>query len=83
MPFVEPFNEDKLFELTCIGAQRLAEFVDVIPLRALLDEDTSRLRDQAKVALSGLISYLILQSPRHHAPIGIVKELERWIQPGL
>ena len=50
--------DERLFEATCKGAERIGEFLEATR-SALLTKDTARLREQAKVGLAAMVNHLI------------------------
>ncbi len=72
------FN-DELFGVACLGAKRLGEFLEATH-GAQLTEDVSRLREQAKVGLSALVSNLLLEAPQHNVSEGdrLLEDLVRF-----
>ena len=57
-------DDRKLFKLACLGARAIGEFIEVTR-GAKLDENASRQREEAKIGLGPLVSYLLREAPRH------------------
>jgi hypothetical protein len=47
----------------CLGTQEIGEFIEVTH-EAQLDENASRQREEAKIGLGPLVSYLLCEAPR-------------------
>jgi len=57
-------DDKKLFKFACLGARAIGEFIEVT-CEAKLDENASRQREEAKIGLGSLVSYLLREAPRH------------------
>jgi len=57
-------DDRKLFKLACLGTRAIGEFVEVTR-EAKLDEKCFRQREEAKIGLGPLVSYLLREAPRH------------------
>lgn len=71
--------DEKLFDVLCIGAKRIGEFIEATR-NLSLDQNTDRLREQAKVALSAVVTHLMKEAPRYHALADDLKDLHRFTE---
>jgi hypothetical protein len=71
--------DERLFEATCKGAERIGEFLEATR-SALLTKDTARLREQAKVGLAAMVNHLIHQAPKHYLLSEDLKDLHRFTE---
>jgi hypothetical protein len=76
---METFDNDKLFELACVGAKKLGDFLEATR-PAFLTQELAGRREEAKIALAAVASCLLHEGARHgllqeDQPL---KELERF-----
>ena len=73
-------DDSRLFKLACLGARAIGEFIEVTR-GAKLDENASRQREEAKIGLGPLVSYLFREAPRHSVSKNTppLNELERFL----
>jgi hypothetical protein len=58
------FDGNRMFKLACLGARAIGEFIEVTR-EAKLDDNARRQREEAKIGLGPLVSYLLREAPRH------------------
>jgi hypothetical protein len=71
--------DDKLFELTCHGAKRIGEFLEATR-GAQFDESVSRLREQAKIALSAIVTSILSRAGKYYLSHEDLKDLMRFTE---
>jgi hypothetical protein len=73
-------DDSRLFKLACLGTRAIGEFIEVTR-GAKLDENASRQREEAKIGLRSLVSYLLREAPRHDVSKETppLNELQRFI----
>jgi hypothetical protein len=58
------FDDNRMFKLACLGARAIGEFIEVTR-GTKLDDNARRHREEAKIGLGPLVSYLLHEAPRH------------------